>query len=245
MNNFQKSVSVYGVYFEELRRRLFLLTKIFVAFFVIGFLATPPIIRFMMEYLNNFNGVKIVTTSPFQLVELAMSLGFFFACIVTIPIFIYHLYSFLKPGLLEKEKKIFILSLPLGLILFCVGFLYSCGMLYFAIKMIAQVNVGLGVANYWDISIFISQMVLTSSLLGILFIFPLVVTFLIRLRIITVQFLKSKRRQAIVIIFIIVSLLPPTDGLSLVLMAVPLILIFELTVLFNRKSNYQGRHLTT
>jgi len=244
VDNFQQSISKYGVYFEELRKRLFTLTKIFVILFAVGFFTTPPVIKFMMKYLNNFSGVTIVTTSPFQLVELAMSIGFFFACIITIPIFIYHLYSFLKPGLMPKERKIFILSLPLGLSLFIIGFLYSCGMLYFAIKMIAQVNIGLGVANYWDISVFISQMVLTSSLLGILFIFPLVVTFLVRLGIMTADYLKSKRRHAIVIIFIIVSLLPPTDGLSLILMAAPLVLIFELTVLFNRKNN-SGRSLTT
>ena len=116
-------------------------------------------------------------------------------------------------------------------------------MLYFAVNLMAQTNVGLGVANYWDISIFISQMVLTSALLGILFIFPLVITFLIRLGVMTVDFLKSKRRHAIVIIFIIVSLLPPTDGLSLVLMSAPLVLIYEFTILFNRKNNH-GRSLT-
>jgi len=198
----------------------------------------------MMGYLNTFNGVTIVTTSPFQLVELAMSAGFFFACVITIPIFIYHLYSFLKPGLIPKERKIFLLSLPLSLVLFLLGFFYSSVMLYYAIKLIAEVNISLGVANYWDIAIFINQMMLTSSLLGLLFIFPLVITFLIRIGVTTVHFLKSKRKHAIVVIFIIVSLLPPTDGLSLILMALPLVLIFELTVLFNRKNN-RGRHLVT
>lgn len=243
MNNFQKSVSKYGLYFEELRRRLFSLTKIFVIIFALGFFATSPAIKFIMSHLD-ISGVTIVTTSPFQLIDLAMSVGFFSACIVTIPIFIYHLYSFLKPGLLPSERKIFILSLPLGLLLFMTGFIYGAGMLYVGVKLIAQVNVGLGVANYWDISTFISQIVLTSSLLGLLFIFPIVIRFLIRIGMISAGFLKSKRRHAIVVIFIIVSLLPPTDGLSLILMAAPLILIFELTVLFNRKNN-SGRSLTT
>lgn len=242
MNDFQKSISKYSVYLEELRRRLFSLTKIFTVTFVIGFFSTAPVIKFMMHYLSNFKGVTIVTTSPFQLIELAMSIGFFFACIITVPIFIYQLYSFLKPGLLPKERKIFIFSLPLGLGLFLIGFFYSCGMLYMAIQLMAQTNVGLGVANYWDISTFITQMVLTSCLLGILFIFPLVITFLIKLNILTVQFLKSKRKHAVVVIFIIVSLLPPTDGLSLILMSVPLVLIYEFTILFNRRNN-RGRHL--
>lgn len=236
MNDFQKSVSKYGVYFEELRRRLFSLTKIFVIIFAFGFFATSPAIKFVMSHLD-ISGVTIVTTSPFQLIDLAMSVGFFSACIITIPIFIYHLYTFLKPGLLPSERKIFIFSLPLGLLLFLLGFVYGAGMLYMGVKLIANVNVGLGVANYWDISTFISQIVLTSSLLGLLFIFPIVIRFLIRIEMLKVSFLRSKRRHAIVVIFIIVSLLPPTDGLSLILMAVPLILIFELTVLFNREKS--------
>jgi len=234
VENFQQSLSKYGVYFEELRKRLFSLTKIFVIIFALGFFTTSPVIKYMIAHLN-IDGVTIVTSSPFQLIELAMSIGFLFACIITIPIFIYHLYSFLKPGLLPNERRLFILSLPFSLLLFIFGFFYGVGMLYYGIKLIAKLNVSLGVANYWDITTFISQIVLTSSLLGILFIFPIVIRFLIRLGILSIQFLKSKRKHAIVVIFIFVSLLPPTDGLSLILMALPLLLIFELTILFNRK----------
>ena len=233
MNTFDEAFQKYAVYFEELRKSLLRLTKIFIIIFAVGFFATTPVIRFVLSKIH-LEGVTIVTTSPFQLVDLAMSVGFFSACIVTVPILIFNLYSFVRPGLLPSERSAFVFLIPFGLILFLIGFLYGCGMLYFATKLIAQVNVGLGVANYWDISTFISQMVLTSSLLGVLFIFPLVISFLIKAGIMSVNLLKSKRRHAVVIIFIIVSLLPPTDGLSLVLMSVPLLLIFELTILFNR-----------
>jgi len=233
VNTFDEAFQKYAVYFEELRKSLLRLTKIFIIIFAVGFFATTPVIRFVLSKIH-LEGVTIVTTSPFQLVDLAMSVGFFSACIVTVPILIFNLYSFVRPGLLPSERSAFVFLIPFGLILFLIGFLYGCGMLYFATKLIAQVNVGLGVANYWDISTFISQMVLTSSLLGVLFIFPLVISFLIKAGIMSVNLLKSKRRHAVVIIFIIVSLLPPTDGLSLVLMSVPLLLIFELTILFNR-----------
>lgn len=235
MNNLQKTLTKYAKYFEELRSKIVLLVKIFAIVFAIGFFNVGPIIRLMMNYLS-VEGVTIATTSPFQLVDLAMSIGFFIACVVTVPILIYFLYRFLKPALLPREQKFFLLSLPLGLVLFITGFFYSSVMLYYAIRLIAIVNVHLGVVNYWDISSYVYQIVLTSTLLGLLFIFPLVITFLIRLGMISTRFLKSKRKHAIAIIFIIVSLLPPTDGLSLILMSVPLVLIYELTILFNRKN---------
>jgi sec-independent protein translocase protein TatC len=228
-NNFSR----YAIYFEDLRRRLFLLTKIFIIFFVFGFVLASPAIKYILDKIN-INDVTIITTGPFQLIQLMMSFAFLFACMIIIPIFIYHLYSFLKSGLLASEKKLFFISLPLSLLLFTTGFFYGAGMLYYGVKVIAKANVILGIGNYWDISIFVSQIIMTSSLLGLLFLFPIVIHFLIKLKIIDINFLKTKRKHAIVAIFILVSLLPPTDGLSLILMALPLLLIFELTILFNR-----------
>ena len=241
MDNLQKNFATYAIYFEDLRRRIFLLIKIFIVVFAFGFFATPPAIKFILNYLNT-DDITITTTSPFQLINLAMSIGFFFACAVIVPILVFHLYSFFKPGLLRKERRIFFLSLPISFGLFILGFSYSAGMLYYAIQFIAKVNISLGIVNYWDISLFISEIVMTSSLLGLLFIFPLFTTILIRLGLLSVDFLKSKRRHAVAIIFIIVSLLPPTDGISLILMAAPLMLMFELTILFNR-NKHQGRNL--
>lgn len=234
MNSIYEGIHRYAVYLEELRRRLLTLTKLFVVVFIGGFLLTPSAITFIMKVVK-FEGVTIVTTSPFQLIDLAMSVGFFFGCIATVPVFLFFLYSFLKPALLPRERGIFFFILPLGFLLFALGFLYSSSMLYFAIKTIAVVNTNLGVANYWDINNFISQIVLTSSLFGLLFLAPMVVTFLIRVGIMNVSFLRSKRRHAIAIIFVIVSLLPPTDGLSLILMALPMILMFEITLLLNSR----------
>ncbi|QQR82434.1 twin-arginine translocase subunit TatC [Candidatus Campbellbacteria bacterium] len=242
MNSFEETLSQYGTYFEELRQAILTVTKVFVGVFALGFFATSPAVRFILEHVR-ISGVTVVTTSPFQLVELAMSVGFFCACVVVVPLFVFRVYSFLKPGLFPAERTFFAWSAPFGLGLFITGFTYGCVMLYYAIKIIAQVNIGLGVSNYWDISSFISQMVLTSALLGLLFLFPLVITFLVRLGIVDAAFLKSKRKHAIAGIFILVSLLPPTDGVSLILMAVPMIIIFELTVVFNKGKN-RGRLLT-
>jgi sec-independent protein translocase protein TatC len=98
----------------------------------------------------------------------------------------------------------------------------------------ASLNVSFGLTNLWDISLFMTQIVLTSALLGILFEFPLVMTGLIRLGVFDISLLVAHRRLAYALIFIIVSLLPPTDGLSLIIMSVPMVALYELTILFNR-----------
>ena len=238
MEGLQKYFVTYSKYFNEIRRRLFFLVKIFLGVFIVGFFITGPVIKLSIKYLA-IKDVVIVTTSPFQLIDLAMSMGFFLASIVVAPFFVYHLYTFLRPGLLPKERKLFISLIPVSLLLFAIGFSYGFGTLYFAIETIAKLNITLGVVNYWDISKFVSEIVLTASLLGLIFEFPIVITFLIRIGVMNVAFLRSKRRHAIVIIFIFVSLLPPTDGLSLILMATPMVLIYELTILVNSRF---GKH---
>lgn len=227
----------YGFFLEDIKKRLVFLVKTFALLFLTGFLATGFIIKTAISLLS-FDNVSIVVSSPFQMVDIAMSTGVFMASVVTAPIAVYHLYSFLSPGLRKKERKLFILLIPVALLLFFTGFAYGFMVLYVGISLIAEVNVKLGVVNYWDIGKFISDIVVTSSLLGLIFQFPIVITFLAKIGMLRSQSLRKKRRLAYFIIFVFVSLLPPTDGLSLILMALPMLAIYEITILVNRKSGY-------
>jgi sec-independent protein translocase protein TatC len=240
MNEFKKYITEYANYLEDLRKRLYRLVIYFISAFAVGFFLTTPFLRFFIDFLK-IKEVVITTTSPFQIVDLAMSIGVFFAIIATLPVLTFQIYSFLKSALSKKEKRLFFLLLPIGLLLFIVGFSYGFATLYYALKIIAKVNLTLGVVNLWDISKFISQMVLTSALLGLIFQFPIIITFFVKLNIFSVDFLRSKRRHAWVAIFAFVSLLPPTDGLSLIIMSVPLLAIYELTIIVNsyKKRNDQ------
>jgi sec-independent protein translocase protein TatC len=77
--------------------------------------------------------------------------------------------------------------------------------------------------------------VITSAVLGLLFEFPLILNVLIKVGVVEPTWLRSKRRHAIVLIFVFVALLPPTDGVSLLVMALPLLLMYEITLLINRR----------
>jgi sec-independent protein translocase protein TatC len=164
-----------------------------------------------------------------------MDIGMFFAIIVTAPLFIYNVYSFLKPGLLPKERRFFIILIPIGLLLFVTGFLYGFVALYYSLALIASINVGIGVVNLWDIRYFVSSMFITSALLGIVFQFPIILTFLVRMGVMNIDYMKKKRYEAFIMIFAFVSLLPPTDGLSLIIMSVPLVAMYEFIILFNTR----------
>lgn len=229
---FVKHLETFLPYLEDLRRRIYWSTIIFTFVFIVGFFSSAFILKEFISFFNIQN-VLIATTSPFQFADLAVDIGFFFAIIITLPLIIFHLYSFLKPALTPKEKAWFTLSIPLSLLLFIMGFMYGVLILYYSFELLATLNESLGIRNIWDIGSFLSQIFITSSLLGIIFQFPLILSVCIKLQFIDTTLLKEKRRLALFIIFIIVSLLPPTDGLSLIAMALPLIILYEGTILIN------------
>lgn len=240
MESWKEYFDKYGTYLEEIRRRLYRLLIIFCGAFLIGFFSTTSIIKAFMSFFT-VHDATIIATSPFQLLDLAMSTGSSFAIIITFPIFLQQVYTFLRSGLTPRERTLFLRLIPIAIILFGIGFLYGCTVMYYALGVVATVNVDLGIANFWDISQLISMITLTSVLLGILFEFPLVLSFLIQKGMTTTDFLVQKRRHAYVVILVLVTLLPPTDGLSDIIIAAPLVLIYELTILFN--SNHSRRDL--
>ncbi len=222
----------YGTYLEELRVRLYRLAIVFVAAFFIGVASTGVLLPFFVRFLAIEN-VTIITTSPFQLLELAMNTGFFVALIVTIPLAFHQAYTFLRDGLLPQERRIIFFLIPLSLGLFAVGFAYGFAVMYYAIQFIASLNTTYGITNLWSITQFISQMLITAALLGCIFQFPVIISGLVRLGVCSANFLRRHRRSAYALIFVFVALLPPTDGLSFLVMSLPLIGLYELTIIGN------------
>lgn len=233
MEEFKKFIIDYGPYLEDLRKRVIDITICFILFFLVGFFSAGYLLQFFIKFFS-FNNVSITTTSPFQFIGLAVDTGLSIAVILILPLILGHFYAFVRPGLEKHEKLSFLKSIPVTMILFLSGFFYGGFVLYFGLGAIANLNESIGLKNFWDISLFLSQLFLTASLLGVLFEFPVIITGLIRWQFFDLETLSSKRRIAIAVIFIIVSLLPPTDGLSLVIMAVPMVGLYEITILYNR-----------
>lgn len=233
MEELQEQILQYGDYLDEIRRRLYRLSIIFGAVFIVAFCAAGYIVALPLR-LFHIPNVSITVSSPFQYVTLSMDVAFFFALLVTLPFMVYQMYTFLKSGLTEKEQKMFRSFIPFMFILFLAGFFYGMASMYIAFVEMAKLNISIGLTNLWDVGKFFSQMIVTSSLLGLLFQTPIILTILIRLGFVKVSYLIKKQRIAVVVIFTFVCLLPPTDALSITLMAIPLIVIYYVTIFINR-----------
>lgn len=222
----------HSPHIQELWVRLYRTTVLFAVVFVVAFFTTQPILSALVHVIH-LERVTLITTRPFQFVDLSVDVAFFFAYAISVPYLVLQLCLFIRPAVSPREFRLFLLSLPLSLVLFAVGFLYGFGVLFVSLQALADLNLSIGLANYWDIGPFLSSIILTATLLGVLFQLPLLLTFALRARMITKRMLTARRRVVWAAIFIFVSLLPPTDGLSLIIMSIPLIVLFELTLLLN------------
>ncbi len=232
MEKTDQTFSEYYDYFENIRRRLYSLSIVFIVFFAAGFFEAGKILRGILHVFN-LGDATIVTTSPFQFLDLATKVGLYVAMLACLPLILYHTYDFLKDGLNKKEKKLFFTLMPIGLGLFVLGFAYSFTILYFYLASVSAINLSFGIKNIWDVSSFMSQIIWASSLLGLVFEFPIILTFLIRIGLVEVDYLKAKRSFSFAIIFIFVGFLPPPDIFSTIIQALPLLVLYELTIIAN------------
>ena len=184
--------------------------------------------------LFRFEGVNIVFTSPFQFIELAVNSGLIVGMVVVVPFLIFQVMSFLKPALRKSEYKIANFLIPISMFLFIMGFGLGLYIMRFVISLFYQKSVEFDIGNLLDVSLLLSQTLLTAFLMGSAFQYPIVLTLLIRLKVIKYKDLAKQRIYAYSLSIFFAALLPPTDLISLMLLTLPLIVLFEFTLLLNK-----------
>ncbi len=227
-------VNQYLPYLNEVRKRLFFVLLIFILSAIIGFINFDKIIKIILNFYN-IKGLNIVFTNPFQYINLSINIAFFIGILIALPLLVYQTISFLKPALKENEYRSIILSIPLSIILFLIGFSFGSYMMKIVINIFSQQSSILNIQNIWDIENFITNIFMMSFFMGILFQFPIVLTPLIRLKIIKYQQLLKYRILVHVGLLFLIMMLPGTDILTDIIEFFPLAILFEITLLLNRK----------
>lgn len=154
-----------------------------------------------------------------------------FGAILGSPIFFYQMWSFIEPALEQSEKwktrghTVFIT----GFFLLGVAFGYFI-LVPFALQFFSQFQISASIHNDFDINEYFSSLTMWVISCGIIFQLPVLSYYLSRFGLLTPEFLRQYRRHAIVFCFIMSALLTPPDPVSQILIAIPLILLFQLSV---------------
>ena len=153
------------------------------------------------------------------------------AVALTMPVLIYELWMFVAPGLKRRERKVIFPILSFGAFFFAAGVAFAYFVvLRFVLRFLLKYTIDYGVAARWNIGDLVKFEAVMLLVFGIAFEMPLVIVGLTRVGIITPEALAKKRRHVIVILFIAGALLTPPDIISQICLAIPMVILFELSI---------------
>ncbi|MCC6345605.1 MAG: twin-arginine translocase subunit TatC [Nitrospirales bacterium] len=187
-------------------------------------------VRFIPQ--DKLQTTKLVFLAPAEAFWMNMKVAFVAGVLLSLPVIFYQLWQFISPGLLSKEKKYVLpfIIMATALFLFGAAFCFLI-VLPFAMSFLLTYKVGdflmpmLSVGHYVD---FCLKFILA---FGAIFELPIIIIFLTRMGIVTPQTLARKRKYAALLAFVIAAVLTPTpDAFNQVLMAVPIILLYEIGI---------------
>ncbi|HEY9189482.1 MAG TPA: twin-arginine translocase subunit TatC [Sulfurovum sp.] len=232
----------------ELRKRLGLsVLSVFIAFIIAFFFheiilewITAPLNHALTEVANLSEKAADGMVTTHQVggaFFVALKVSFFAALLGALPFILYQLWLFVAPGLYSNEKKMVLPFVIGGSIMFLVGVLFAY---YIVTPFGFQFLITFGsflytpLINIEDYVGFFTKIMMG---FGIAFELPVFAYFLALLGLVTDQTLKDFFKYAVIIIFVLAALLTPPDVLTQLLMAIPLILLYGLSILIVRVVN--------
>jgi len=233
--NLDKSKAPLLEHLVELRKRLLWCVVALAIAFGICLWQARPIFGFLVQPLLKAGQGRLIYTNIFEAFFAEIKVAFFSALMIAFPIIANQIWRFVAPGLYSKEKKAFAPFLILTPFLFLSGAAlayYVCMPLALHFLLGYQGNIGgvqaeamPAIGNYLS---FVTRFLFG---FGIAFLLPVLLMLLETAGLVTRAQLKKGRRYAIVIAFVIAAILTPPDVVSQLLLAIPLLLLYEFSMI--------------
>ncbi|MGZ0880006.1 twin-arginine translocase subunit TatC [Priestia megaterium] len=231
----EQEMSIYD-HIGELRKRILIVLFFFVIATIGGFFIADKVI----VYLQHADEAKNLTMNAFRLtdpVKIYMQFAVIIGCVLAAPVTLYQLWAFVSPGLYEKERKVTLGYIPVSIFLFIGGVSFSYFVLFpFVVDFMTRVSDELNVNQVIGINEYFSFLMQLTLPFGVLFQLPVVVMFLTRLGIITPMFLSQIRKYAYFVLLVIAALITPPELLSHMMVTVPLLILYEISIIISRIS---------
>jgi sec-independent protein translocase protein TatC len=173
-------------------------------------------------------------TGPMDVFMVNVKIAFMMAAIFGAPVWLYQFWKFLEPALYPRERKYVLPFIFATVLCFFTGVAFSY---FFMIPLALQYLVGLGLevaSPIITITDYISLVSVMTLSFGLVFEMPVILVLLALLGIVSADMLASQRRIVFVLILIAAAILTPPDPISMLGMAIPCYLMFELSILVIR-----------
>jgi len=217
----------------ELRSRLLKIFFSIIFFSIIGYLNSNIIISFLLYPVSdpqiNLQVLKITSVFSTKLI-----VSIFFGLIISFPILIYQLLSFIMPAF-DNKLTIFkiIMFICISLLLFIIGLFFGYYILIpFSVNFFKSISIPLleSISLNYTLENYLVYLIWILIISSLVYQLPLIILFIVKMGIIDIKWLKSNRRYVIVSFFILSALFTPPDPLSQLMVTLPLIILYEISI---------------
>lgn len=226
-------------HFSELRRRILWTALIFIVAFCVGIYISPWIQNLLTApLLNVWPGGAVLYSGLADGMMIDLSLGLTFGLMIILPVAMWHIWAFVAPGLKNNERRFILPFLIMSPILFILGAAFAFYVLFPVVfKFFVELNLASPVPAIVMPAArdYLSFAIGLLKVFGVAFQLPLVMVLLNRVGVLGRGRVIKMRRYAIVAIAVVAAILTPPDIVSQILLAIPLWLLFEISILFMRR----------
>jgi sec-independent protein translocase protein TatC len=219
---------------DELRKRILRSLLFLVAGAVGGFLLADRVRDFLMEPFHQSVKGTLSLLSPSDGFVIEIKIALLLGTLIASPFIAWQLYGFIGPALRSKEKKWLFPIAMIATLLFWGGVVFAWQILPAALEFLGSFA-EMGIQNFWSLRSYISLVLFLVIAFGVIFQLPLLMGVLMATGLVKSEFFRKNRRYAIVIIFILSALATPTtDMLTMMLMVMPMIVLYEVAIIVGR-----------
>ena len=220
---------------DELRKRLMFSVIFLVIAVVVAFMFRNFLLELILAPGYGDSGDRPIATEVLETVSVIFKVTLMAAFVVSLPVILYQIIMFISPGLTGRERAYLFIMLPAVLLAFAGGTAFA----YFVLFPPAfEFLSGFGIEHVDPeirISSYVSVIVSLMFWMGVVFQIPIVLFTLARFGVVTPRFLARFRRYAIVLAFVAAAIITPTfDPVNQVLVAVPIIILYEIGIVLAR-----------
>jgi len=220
----------------ELRKRIILVLIVFTVGLVGGLFGAQPLFDYLIAAAPTEH-LELNAFSPWDAISIYMKFAVLISFLVAIPFAFYQLWAFVKPALAVPERRATLRYIPGALAMFLIGLSFA----YFVVFPMAyyfteRVTVNMGLKQTYGLSQYFSFLFNLLIPISLLFELPLVIMFLTRIGILNPKLLRKMRRVAWFVMIIIGVTITPPDVISDLLVAIPLVVLYEFSVLLSLRA---------
>jgi sec-independent protein translocase protein TatC len=188
--------------------------------------------KYMAENYPDYRDTPLNSLNPVDNISVTFKVSFYAGLVLSFPLQLYYLAAFLLPGLTARERGMLLPVLLLGTGLFVAGVLFSYGwVLPGTLIFFAEDQRKFGWNSQWSVTEYYGFVTQFSIGFGLAFELPLVVILLVKLGVIDFKMMHATRAYAFIILLTLAAIITPTtDVFSLMAMAVPLVLLYEICI---------------